>query len=63
MASISSSVTGAASTIDTEILGISSRSLTRWEHCGFRCQTELSYLDGVTSNVQTQLDGNKVILI
>ena len=58
----SSSVTGAASTIDTEILDASRAVVSNADGniaVSDVTSTELSYLDGVTSNVQTQLDAKQ----
>ena len=55
----SGSITGSARTIDTEMLSGSRAMVTNTDGTvaiSDVTSTELSYLDGITSNVQTQLD-------
>ena len=59
---VSSTISGSASTIDTETLDASRTVVTNSDGniaVSDVTSTELSYLDGVTSNVQTQLDAKQ----
>ena len=59
---VSSTISGSASTIDTETLDASRAVVTNSDGniaASDVTSTELSYLDGVTSNVQTQLDAKQ----
>ena len=58
----STSITGAASTIDSETLDASRAVISNSDGniaVSDVTSTELGYLDGVTSNVQTQLDAKQ----
>ena len=60
----SSTISGSASTIDTEVLDASRAVVSNADGniaVSDVTSTEIGYLDGVTSNVQTQLDGKQGI--
>ena len=60
----SSTISGSASTIDTEVLDASRAVVSNADGniaVSDVTSTELGYLDGVTSNVQTQLDGKGTV--
>ena len=61
---VSSTISGSASTIDTEVLDASRAVVSNADGniaVSDVTSTEIGYLDGVTSNVQTQLDGKGTV--